>query len=103
MKPNWTLRQLLALMRGLALMIALFWGLILLQLVPSLIRRGIAGVHEHIARAAVAGLPPEQWGIAITRMYLGLGATLAFGVFLYLAQRYLGRKLASQSHSAART
>ena len=51
MKPNWTLRQLLALLRGLALMVAVFWGLVLLQLVPALLRRGIAGVREHITQA----------------------------------------------------
>jgi hypothetical protein len=28
MKPCWTLRQLLAILRGLAIMVALFWALI---------------------------------------------------------------------------
>jgi len=97
MKPNWTLRQLLAILRGLALLVAVFWGLILLQLVPALFRKGIYGVREHIARVAVAGVPPEQWNTAIMRMYMALAATLAFGIVLYLGQRYLGRKLASQS------
>jgi len=103
MKPNWTLRQLLAILRGLALMVAVFWGLILLQLVPALFRRGISGVREYIARVAVAGVPPEQWSIAVTRMYEALAATLIFGILLYLGQRYLGRKLASQSGMQHRT
>ena len=96
MKPNWTLRQILAILRGLAIMTALFWGLVLLQLVPTLLRRGISGVREHIARVAIAGVPPEQWDVAVTRMYLALAATLLFGVALYVGQRYLGRKLAAQ-------
>jgi len=96
MKPNWTLRQLLAILRGLAIMTAIFWGLVLLQLVPALLRSGISGVREHIARVAIAGVPPEQWDVAVTRMYAALAATMAFGIALYLAQRYLGRKLAAQ-------
>ena len=96
MKPSWTLRQLLALMRGLALIVAVFWALVLLQLVPALVRNGFSGVHERIARVAVAGLPPEQWSVAVTRMYMELGTTLVLGVLLYVAQRYLGRRLASQ-------
>ena len=92
MKPSWTLRQVLALLRGIALMVALFWTLILLQLVPALVRGG----REHIARVAVAGVPPEHWDIAISRMYLALGITFAIGILSFLAQRYLGRRLASQ-------
>jgi len=102
MKPNWTLRQLLALLRGLALLVAVFWGLLLLQLVPALFRRGIAGVREHIARVAVAGVPPEHWDIAVTRMYIALAATLLFGILLYLGQRYLGRKLGAHGGAAHR-
>ena len=96
MKPSWTVRQFLAILRGLALMVALFWALILLQLVPAVVRGGLAGVRDHIARVAVAGVPPEHWGIAISRMYLALGVTFAIGILLFLAQRYLGRRLASQ-------
>ena len=102
MKPSWTLRQVLALLRGIALMVALFWALILLQLVPAFVRGGLAGVHEHIARVAVAGVPPEHWEIAISRMYLALGMTFAAGIVLFLAQRYLGRALASQSRTPRR-
>jgi len=102
MKPTWTLPQFLAILRGLALMVALFWALILLQLVPARVRGGLAGVHEHIARVAVAGVPPEHWDIAISRMYLALGLTFAVGIVLFLVQRYLGRKLASQGRTPRR-
>ena len=102
MKPCWTLRQVLALLRGIALMVALLWALILLQLVPALVRGGLAGAREHIARVAVAGVPPEHWDIAISRMYLALGMTFAVGIVLFLAQRYLGRKLASQGRNPRR-
>jgi len=102
MKPSWTLRQLLAILRGMALMVALLWGLILLNLVPSLVRGGLSGVRDRIARVAIAGVPPEQWSIAVTRMYEALGATFAFGLILYLAQRYLGRKLTSRSFAPDR-
>jgi hypothetical protein len=102
MKPSWTLRQVLALLRGIALMVALFWALILLQLVPSLVRGGLVGVHDHIARVAIAGVPPEHWDIAISRMYLALGLTFAVGIVLFLVQRYLGRKLASQGRTPRR-
>ena len=93
MKPSWTLRQLLALLRGIALMVALFWGLILLQLIPALVRGGLAGVRDHIERVATAGVPPDLWSSAVIRMYEALGATLLLGSLLFLAQRYLGRKL----------
>jgi len=94
MRPSRALRQVLALLRGIALMVALFWTLILLQLVPAMVRGGLTGVREHIARVAIAGVPPEHWDIAISRMYLALGMTFVVGIVLFLAQRYLGRKLA---------
>jgi hypothetical protein len=103
MKPNWTLRQLLAIVRGIALMVALFWALILLQLVPALVRGGLSGVRDHIARVAITGVPQEHWDIAVTRMYVALGVTLVFGCILFLAQRYLGRKLTSQGGAPGRT
>jgi hypothetical protein len=102
MKPGWTLRQVLALLRGMALMVALFWALILIQLVPALVRGGVIGVREHIVRVAIAGVPPEHWEIAISRMHLALGMTFAFGIVLFLAQRYLGRKLSSQGRNPRR-
>jgi hypothetical protein len=92
----------LAILRGIVLMVALFWALILLQLVPAIVRGGLAGVRDHIARVAVAGVPPEHWDIAISRMYLALGMTFAIGIVLFLAQRYLGRKLASQGRTPRR-
>lgn len=101
MKPNWTLRQILAVLRGLALMVAMFWALVLVQLVPALFRSGINGVRDHIVRVAIAGVPPEQWDVAVTRMYLALGATLVFGVALFLGQRYLGRKLSRGNRAEA--
>jgi len=42
MKANWTLRQLLATLRGIALIVALFWVLIFVQLVPALLRGGFS-------------------------------------------------------------
>jgi hypothetical protein len=102
MKPSWTLRQVLAILRGIVLMVALFWALLLLQLVPTLVRGGLAGVRDHIARVSVAGVPPEHWDIAISRMYLALGMTFAIGIVLFLAQRYLGRRLATRGGSARR-
>ncbi len=93
MKPNWLLRQLLAILRGLDIMVAAFLILILFQLVPALFRGGLSGVHEHIVRVATAGVAPEHWNVAVTRMYTALVAVLVFGCLLYLAQRYLGRKL----------
>jgi hypothetical protein len=49
-----------------------------------------------------AGVPPEHWDIAISRMSLALGMTFAVGIVLFLAQRYLGRKLASQGRTPRR-
>jgi hypothetical protein len=95
MKRNWTLRQLLAILRGIALMVAVLLSLILVQLVPSLIRGGVSGVRVHIARVAVAGVPPERWGIAVLRMYEALSAIALLVCILFFAQRYLGRKLAA--------
>lgn len=102
MKANWTLRQLLATLRGIALIVALFWVLIFVQLVPALLRGGFSGVRDRIARVAMAGVPPQHWNIAVTRMYAALGATLLLGIALYLAQRYLGRRLAAHSGASDR-
>jgi len=95
MKPDWTLRQVLAILRGVGLMVGAFLALILVQLVPSLLRGGIAGVRDHIERVAVSGVPPEHWPIAITRMYVALVGVAALLCVLYLAQRFLGQKLAA--------
>ena len=97
MKPSWTLRQLLAILRGLAIMVGLFWALILVRLVPALVRGGVAGVRESIARAAIAGVPSEYWDQAISRMHAALALTFGLGIVLFLAQRYLGRRLAAEA------
>ncbi len=103
MRRDWPLRQLLATLRGIALMVALFWALILIQLVPSLLRGGLAGVRDHIARVAIAGVPQDRWDLAVTRMYEVLAATALLGCILFLAQRYLGRKLGSHGSAPDRT
>ncbi len=83
-------------------MVAAFWALVLLQLAPALVRGGLTGVRDQIVRVATAGVPPEHWDLAISRMYMALGTTFAIGLILFLAQRYLGRKLASQRNIAGR-
>jgi hypothetical protein len=95
MKSTWTLRQLLAIFRGVAFIIAMFWASILFQLVPTLMRKGLAATREQIERIATAGVAPEHWNAAVIRMYEGLFATLAVGWMLFLAQRSLGRRLAA--------
>jgi hypothetical protein len=80
-------------------MVAVLLALILVQLVPSLIRGGLSGVHAHIARVAIAGVSPERWGIAVVRMYEALSAIILLVCVLFVAQRYLGRKLASNRTS----
>ena len=100
MQPNWTLRQLLAVLRGIALMVALFWSLILLQLAPAFFRGGLAGVHDQIERVATAGVPPERWSVAVIRMYEALGTTFLIGCLLFLAQRYVARKLSGIKRGA---
>lgn len=84
-------------------MVVVFLSLILLQLVPSLIRGGFSGVRDHIARVAITGVPPERWGIAVLRMYEALSAIVLLVCILFIAQRYLGRKLASGSGTPERT
>ena len=84
-------------------MVTVFLSLILAQLVPSLVRGGFSGVRDHIARVAVAGVPPERWGIAVLRMYEALSAIVLLVCVLFLAQRYLGRKLASDRGAPERT
>ena len=103
MRSNWTLRQLLATLRGLAIMVALFWALILLQLVPALFRGGLAGLHDQIVRVATAGVSPKNWNIAITRMYLALMTMAVAGCILFLAQKYLARRLALHRGSSGRS
>ncbi len=100
MKPSWTLRQLLAIVRGLTIMVGLFWALLLVRFVPVLLRRGLTGVRELIVRAATSDVPPEQWEVAISRMHVALGTIFAVGVLLFIVQRYLGRKLTSHGEAS---
>ena len=100
MNPVWLWRQVLAILRGVAIIVGLLWALIVVQLVPALLRGGLAGVHEQITRVAIAGVPPERWDAAVLRMYAALSSAVVFLVLLFVAQRYLGRKLTS--HSAAK-
>jgi len=101
MKRDWPLRQLLAILRGIALMVALLLSLIVLHLVPYLIRGGVSGVRDHIVRVAVAGVPQERWGLAIARMYEALAAMVVIACVLFFAQRCLGRKLATSPYRGA--
>src|ERR1700739_333844 len=103
MRRNWPLRQLLAILRGIALTVFVFLSLIFLQLVPSPVRGGFSGVRNHIARVAIAGVPPGHQGIAVLRMYEALASIVLLVCILFLAQRYLGRKLASDRRSLGRT
>jgi hypothetical protein len=93
MRRNWPLRQVVAILRGIDLMVAVLLSLIFLQLVPSLIRGGLSGVRDHTAQVAMAGVPPERWEIAVLRMYEALSAIVLLVCMLFFAQRYLGRKL----------
>jgi hypothetical protein len=103
MKPIWTLRQLLAWLRGLTIMVALFWALILIQLVPALVTGGFSGLRGQFVRVATAGVPPEQRNIAVIKMYEALGALALAGCILYKAQRYVSRKLESHRETWHRT
>jgi hypothetical protein len=87
MKPIWTLRQLLAWLRGLTIMVALFWALVLIQLVSALVTGGFSGLRGQFVRVATAGVPPEEQNIAVRKMYEALGVTAIAGCVLYKAQR----------------
>src|SRR4051794_24065490 len=95
MKPSFILRPLLALVSGLAIMVALFWSLLLLQFVPVFIRGGFAGLQEHVARVATADVPPQQRETAITRMYEALAGSALVGCILYKTRGYLRTRLHS--------
>jgi hypothetical protein len=95
MKRDWPLRQLLAVLRGLGVMLALFLALVFTQLAPSLVHGGLSGVHHHIVRVATAGVPLERWGVAIARMYEALAILALVGCVLFWVQRCLSRRLAS--------
>ena len=43
MQREWTLRQILAIVRGIGVMVGLFWMLVAVQFVPALWRGGLGG------------------------------------------------------------
>ena len=91
------MRQLLAILRGLNLIVAMVLAAIALQLSPSLFHGGIAGVHDHIVRVATAGVAPDHWNAAVARMYETLIVLMVFVAVLYSAQRFVGRRLSSST------
>jgi len=93
MRRQWTLRQLLATVRGIGLMLALFWVFVGAQFVHPLLRGGFAGMREHLDRVATAGVPEEQWPVAIAHMREALIVLAIFLVVMVLLQRYLARKV----------
>ena len=92
----------LAIVRGVAVMVASFWALVLLQLASAFVRGGFAGVHDCIVRVVTTGVPPEHWEVAMLRMYEALGGTFLCLCLLFLAQRYLAKKLKNISQDAQR-
>ena len=94
MRREWTLRQILATVRGIGLMLALFWVFVGLQFLPPLLRGGLAGMREHLDRVATAGVPEDQWPVAIAHMQEALALLAAFLVVILVLQRYLTRRLA---------
>jgi hypothetical protein len=95
MQRNWTLRQLLAIVRGIGVMVGLFWLLVAAEFLPVLWHGGFAGVRNEMVRIAIAGTDRDRWQIAVIRMDQALGIMAAVGCGLFLLQRYLGRKLAT--------
>ncbi len=93
MRRQWTLRQLLATVRGIGLMLALFWVFVGAQFVPPLLRGGFSGMRKHLDRVATAGVPEEQWPVAIAHMREALLVLAGFLVLMILLQRYLARKI----------
>ena len=93
MQRNWTLRQLLAIVRGIGVMVGLFWLLVAAEFLPVLWHGGFIGERNEMVRIAVAGVDRDRWEIAVMRMDQALGIMAAVGCGLFLLQRYLGRKL----------
>ena len=73
MQREWTLRQILAIVRGIGVMVGLFWLLVAVQFVPALWRGGLGGVREQMVRIAVTGVAQDHWQIAVMRMDQALG------------------------------
>jgi hypothetical protein len=103
MKRDWPLRQLLAVVRGIAVMAAVLCALIVLQLLPSLASGGLSGVRDHIYQVAIAGVPSERWDIAVSHMYEALATIVILACILFLAHRYLGRVVHSRRQRAHET
>jgi hypothetical protein len=97
MRWEWTLRQVLAAVRGIGIMLALFWVFIGIQFASPLLRGGFEGMREHLDRVATAGVPPARWPVAIAHMREALVVLAACMVLVILLQGYLARKVAHRS------
>ncbi len=95
MRSDWPIRQLLAVLRGVDLILGILLATIVLQLGPSLVRGGISGVHSHIVRVATDGVSQEHWGAAIARMYEALVLLVLVVAVLYWAQRFVAQRVIS--------
>jgi len=97
MRRQWTLRQLLATVRGIGFMLALFWVFMGIQFVPWLLRGGLEGMRQHLDQVATAGVPPEQWPVAITHMREALAVLAGCLVLTVVLQRHLSRRMLRNS------
>jgi hypothetical protein len=95
MQREWTLRQILAIVRGIGVMVGLFWLLVAVQFVPAMWHGGFVGVREQMVRIAVTGVAQDHWEIAVMRMDQALAFMGALACGLFLLQRYLGRKVST--------
>ena len=91
MRSKWPLRQLLAVLRGMDLILGLLLAAIILQLGPSLFSGGISGVRGHIVRVATAGVAQEHWNTAVGRTYEALIFLVLIVAVLYWAQRFVAQ------------
>ena len=96
MKSQWPLRQLLAVLRGIGLILGILLAAIVVQLGPSLVRGGISGAHDHIVRVATAGVVQEHWDAAISRMYGALILLVVLVAVLYCTQHFLAQWVTSK-------
>ena len=99
MRREWTLRQVLATVRGIGFMVGLFWVFMALQFVPPLVRSGFSGAWMHLVQVATAGVPEARWPMAVARMQEALAVMAALAVLLFLLQKYLARKLKHEPSS----
>jgi hypothetical protein len=96
MQREWTLRQVLAIVRGIGVMVGLFWVLVAVQFIPVLWRGGFAGARNEMVRIAVTGVAQDHWQIAVMRMDQALGIMGALACGLFLLQRSLARRLSGR-------